>query len=189
MEPAGRDVFEPGAVFEVADGELDGGVLTMEPIDFDDVAVEIGEERVVPPVGPQLLLGSPGEPGAAHDQSAGELAGRVGRLGDLGLAAVGVLDVDPGVLVDASIAAATVGNPQRTAIVNRTSSRLSVAMVSFAQNPESIRIVIWPVAPARRARATSSSMNRRAPRWVFAEPLRIRACTISPVSARVARIG
>ena len=42
----------------------------------------------------------------------------------------------------ASIAAATALNPQRTAIVKRTSSRFRVVIVSLAQNPESIRIVI-----------------------------------------------
>jgi len=40
----------------------------------------------------------------------------------------------------------------------------------LAQNPESNRIVNASVAPARRTPATSSSMNRRAPRWVFADP-------------------
>ena len=33
------------------------------------------------------------------------------------------------------------------------------------------------------------STKRFAPRWVLAEPVRIRACNTSPVSARVARIG
>ena len=42
---------------------------------------------------------------------------------------------------------------------------------------------------AWRTRATTSSMNRPAPRWVFAEHLRIRACSTSPVSARVASSG
>ena len=32
-------------------------------------------------------------------------------------------------------------------------------------------------------------MNRRAPRWVFADPFRIRACNTSPVSALVERSG
>ena len=61
------------------------------------------------------------------------------------------------------------------------------------QNPESIRTVSSPLrtvssprAPARRSRATSSSTNRTTPRAVFAEPLRSRACSTSPVSARVA---
>ena len=91
---------------------------------FDDVAGEVGEERVVSPVRPQPLLGAAGEPGAAHDQSQGVPAGRVGRLGDLRLAAVGVVDVDPGVLVDAARSPPRPRlNPQRMAIVKRTSSR------------------------------------------------------------------
>ena len=56
------------------------------------------------PVGPQPLLGAVGEPGAAHDQPTRcpppSAAGGVGRVGDLGLSAFGVGDVDPGVLVD-----------------------------------------------------------------------------------------
>src|SRR4051794_41008163 len=79
VEPARGDVVEASAGFEVADGELDGGVLTMEPVPFDDVPVEVGDEGVVPPVRPELLLGASGQPGAAHDQAEGELAGRVGR--------------------------------------------------------------------------------------------------------------
>ena len=31
----GRDVFESGAFFEVADGELDDGVVTVELVDLD----------------------------------------------------------------------------------------------------------------------------------------------------------
>jgi hypothetical protein len=57
------------------------------------------------------------------------------------------------------------------------------------QNPESIRKVSSPLAPARRSRATSSSQNRTIPRAVLAEPLRSRACTTSPVSARKASNG
>ena len=62
-------------------------------------------------------------------------------------------------------------------------------MVSLDQYPESKRMMISPVAPARRRRATSSSTKRLVPRWVLADPLRIRAWRISPVSALVARIG
>lgn len=42
-----REVLETGAGLEVFDCEFDGGVLAMEPIDVDDVTVEVGEERVV----------------------------------------------------------------------------------------------------------------------------------------------
>src|SRR5664279_5363179 len=54
-------------------------------------------------------------------------------------------------------------------------------MVVFDQNPESNRMTNSPVAPARRSRATSSQMNRLVPRWVLADPLRIRTWRSSPV--------
>jgi hypothetical protein len=57
------------------------------------------------------------------------------------------------------------------------------------QKPESARSSFGPVAPARCTRAISSSTNRSAPRAVFAEPLRARMCSTSPVPALVARIG
>jgi hypothetical protein len=57
------------------------------------------------------------------------------------------------------------------------------------QNPESARKVSSPLAPARRKRATSSSTNRAMPRAVLALPLRSRAPSTSPLSARVASSG
>ena len=57
------------------------------------------------------------------------------------------------------------------------------------QNPESARTVFAPVAPARLRRATSSSTKRTTSRDDPAEPFRIRANRISPVSARVANSG
>ena len=81
-EPARGAVLEPGAFFEVADGELDGGVVAVELVDGDGGRVEVGDEGVVSPVGPQLGLGGVGEPGAAHDEpervvgSLGRAAGR-----------------------------------------------------------------------------------------------------------------
>ena len=57
------------------------------------------------------------------------------------------------------------------------------------QNPESIRMVSSPLAYARCSRAISSSTNRTIPRAVFAEPLRSRACSTSPLSARKASSG
>ena len=62
-------------------------------------------------------------------------------------------------------------------------------MVALDQKPESNRMTISPLAPARRARATSSSTKRLAPREVLAEPLRIRAWRTSPVPARTATMG
>ncbi len=64
-------------------------------VELDGAAVQVGEEAEVPPVGPELLLGSD-EPGAAHD----EAFCLVGGLGHLGDAVFGVVDADPGVLVD-----------------------------------------------------------------------------------------
>ena len=63
-------VFHPSPFLEVADVELHSGVLTVEGVDGDGVAVEVGEEREVAPVGPQLELAAVGEAGAAHDQAA-----------------------------------------------------------------------------------------------------------------------
>jgi hypothetical protein len=57
------------------------------------------------------------------------------------------------------------------------------------QNPESARNSFGPLAPARATLGISSSTNRSAPREVFADPLRARMWSTSPVPARVARIG
>ncbi len=62
-------------------------------------------------------------------------------------------------------------------------------MVALDQKPESKRMTISPVAPARLALATSSSTKRLAPREVLAEPLRMRACRTSPVPALTAMMG
>jgi hypothetical protein len=47
-------------------------------------------------------------------------------------------------------------------------------MVLADQNPESIRMVSSPLAPARRTRAASSSTNLAVPRAVLARPVRWR---------------
>ena len=57
------------------------------------------------------------------------------------------------------------------------------------QNPLSARNSLTPVAPARVTRAISSSQKRTIPFWVFADPFRRRMCSVSRVSALVARIG
>ncbi len=98
-------MVEPGAFFEVADGEFDGGVVAVEPVSGDGAeVVSVGDEGVVPPVGPQPLLGCVGEAGAAHHQTdAAALfaaAGAVDGFSDLGVAAVGVVDIDPGFVGD-----------------------------------------------------------------------------------------
>lgn len=69
---------------------------------------------------------------------------------------------------------------------------LAIALVIFTfvfQKPESARSSLTPEAPARLTRAISSSLKRRIPRWVFADPLRSRRCSSSPLPARLARIG
>ena len=48
-------------------------------------------------------------------------------------------------------------------------------MVLADQNPESMRMVSSPVAPARRTRPATSSTKRAAPRAVLARPVRWRA--------------
>ena len=50
-------MLEPGAFFQVADGELDGGVIAVELVDVDGGQFDVGDERVVAPVGPQSPLG------------------------------------------------------------------------------------------------------------------------------------
>ena len=65
---AGGEVRE-GLVFEVADRLLDDGVLAVFGLDEGDRFGAVGDEREVPPVGPQLGLRAD-EAGAADDQPA-----------------------------------------------------------------------------------------------------------------------
>lgn len=64
-EAPGRTVQHPCAFFEIADGELDSGMVALELVCGDDVGVEVGHERVVAPVWPQGLLSRVGEPRAS----------------------------------------------------------------------------------------------------------------------------
>ena len=169
-------MVEPGAFFEVADGELDDGVGAVELISGGGVVVGVGDERVVSPVGPHLLLGALGESGAAHHEANGALgfaaAGDVLGLGDLGAAALGVGDVGPGVVADRLDRCAHSGSERdgdRPLDVVGVERSISL----WDQNPESARTVVGPVAPARRRLATSSSTNRTTPR---AEPASLCAC-------------
>ena len=59
----------PAPSLKVADGQLDGGVVTVELVDLGDIAIDVGEEPEVAPVGPQAALGRAREPGATHDQA------------------------------------------------------------------------------------------------------------------------
>ena len=185
-------MVEPGAFFEVADGELDDGVGAVELISGGGVVVGVGDERVVSPVGPHLLLGALGESGAAHHEANGALgfaaAGDVLGLGDLGAAALGVGDVGPGVVADRLDRCAHSGSERDG---DRPLDVVGVEAVDqlWDQNPESARTVVGPVAPARRRLATSSSTNRTTPRAEPAEPLRMRAASTSRVSARAASSG
>jgi hypothetical protein len=45
-------VLESGSFFEVANGEFDPGMVTVELVDRDGVGVEIGDEGMVSPVRP-----------------------------------------------------------------------------------------------------------------------------------------
>ncbi len=186
-EVARGAVLQPGSFFEVPDGEFDAGG-------------GLGGRRRFRPRRRRGRSRTRSDASRAAAGPGGHRSGGCGArstvalvfgLGHLGLAAGRVGDLPPGRFVDAGDG---LGHPLvlvRTAMVSRTLRRARVAMVSLDQNPESNRITISPRLrfPARRNRATTSSMNRRAPRAVFAEPLRMRACTISPLSARLARIG
>jgi hypothetical protein len=82
---AGGKVRE-GLVFEVADGELDDGVLAVLGLDDLEVVAAVGQKREVPPVWPEFSLVSD-QAGAANDQA----LGADHRLGDLRLAIFGVV--------------------------------------------------------------------------------------------------
>ena len=75
-------------VFEVGDDLLDDGVVAVLGLDERDVVGAVGDEREVPPVGPQLGLGAE-QAGAADDQP----PPAVGGLGDLRLAVLGVVAI------------------------------------------------------------------------------------------------
>ena len=110
-EWSGGAAAEPGALFEVTNGELHGGVGSVVGVGGTGVEVfSVGDEAVVAPVGPQLGLGAE-QAGAAHDESqlgplavvavqlVAAAAGFDGGLSDLRLAAAGVFDACPGVVV------------------------------------------------------------------------------------------
>ena len=44
------DVLKAGTLFQVLDGELDGGMLSVERVDVDCVASEVGDEAEVAPL-------------------------------------------------------------------------------------------------------------------------------------------
>jgi hypothetical protein len=176
-------VAQPGAILEVADVKLADGMAAMVDVQADRAALAVGDKGVVAPVGPQAGLRAE-QAGTAHDQPVASKGG----LGDLGDAAVGVVDVGPGVLGDGGDGPAD-GGVWRTVTENRMRWRLQAASTLADQNPESARNTSWPLAPARRTRPASSLTNRSAPRPDAARPVRIRTCSTSPVSALVASNG
>ena len=103
VELAGGEVRER-LVFEVADRELDDGVLAVLGLDHLERLAAVGEEREVAPVGPELGLRTE-QAGAADDQALAVGGG----LGDLCLPVLGVvLERLPGRLGD-------LGDPLRDA--------------------------------------------------------------------------
>ena len=56
-----------GGDFKVEAAKLEGGVLTVERVDLDCGAVQVGEESEVTPVRPQPELTAISESGTAHD--------------------------------------------------------------------------------------------------------------------------
>lgn len=106
-EPSRGAVAQSG-VFEVFDGGFDSGVGSVVGVGGFGVEVAAaGDEAVVAPVGPKLCLGAD-EAGAAYDEpqfagfgAAGSGACFDGGLSDLGLAAGGVGDGLPRLVVDA----------------------------------------------------------------------------------------
>lgn len=172
-------------VEEVADLELDVGVVAVAGLDDREHLGAVGQRRVVASVREQLGLGA-GQANAAHDQALTP----EGRLGDLRLAALRVVLKDaPCLLVDQ---------------VDRGGDRRAQAHADRVQHPlggepRAQRRVVKPRvgaqqdlprrAIARRTRAISSSAKRMIPRWVLAFPMRNRTCRTSPDPARVAISG
>jgi hypothetical protein len=171
-------------VFEVADRELDNGVLAVLGFDDGQWLGAVGQEREVAPVGPEPGLGSE-QPSAPHDQAL--LAER--GLCDLGLALVGVIGQRlPVVIVDRGDRLANMGLPAHSDRVVPARG-LQPQHDGVVPKPRVGPQQLGPSAPARRTRQMSSCTKRRAPLAVLAKPLRARTCSTSPVSARVARIG
>src|ERR1700733_13635471 len=85
VELAGGEMRER-LVFEVADRELDDGVLAVLSLHDLQRLGAVGDERKIPPVRPQLCLWAD-EPGAAHDQPPAVS----GYFGDLRFTVIGVV--------------------------------------------------------------------------------------------------
>ena len=177
-------MVEPGAFLEVADRELDLGVAAVIPLDLRQRLCAVGDEGVVAPVGEQLGLGAD-KSRAADDQP----APRQAALGDLGDPLRRVVGGGLPALLGMRWIARRTLSCWVTPIGSRTPCCSSAAIVLLLPKPESARTSSGPVAPRRRTRCTSSRTKRSAPRWLCADPLRIRACSTSPLSERVAAGG
>ena len=178
-EPSGGAAAEPGALFEVSDGELDCGVGSVVGVGGTGVEVfSVGDEAVVAPVGPQLALGAE-QAGAAHDESqlgplavvAVELvaaaAGFDGALSDLCLAAAGVFDACPVVVVDGRYGCFDLGvvwDRDRVAGVVGAEGRDHVIGEEPRVGAHRHRTVTAASAARRRRRASVSRAKRSLPR-------------------------
>ncbi len=172
-----------GLVFEIGDDLLDDGVIAMLGLDDGESLAAVGDQAEVPPVGKQLGLGTD-EAGAADDQPPVAVDG----LGDLRFAADGVGNLLPGILVDR---------------LHRHLDLLDVAHADRVLPADLLEVVEDLRVPKPRVGAQQllaagagavdaggeSWQKRSIPFCVFADPLRIRMCSTSRVSARVARIG
>jgi hypothetical protein len=83
------------AVLEVTDGQLHHRIAAVIGIQLDGGSFSVGDQGVVAPVWPQGGLGAD-QAGASHHQPVAAKGG----LGELGDAAVGILDPGPGGLGD-----------------------------------------------------------------------------------------
>jgi len=179
-----------GLVFEIADREFDDGVLAMLGLHRRERIAAVRHERKQLPRGQQFALAIERADATNHEPSPVER-----RFGDLRDARGRVvLERRPRPLIDL-LDRRPDGGPRADADRELPAGslepveRLVRPNVLFDQNPESARSSFGPVAPARVTRAMSSSQKRSIPREVFAEPLRQRTCSTSPVSARVASNG
>lgn len=62
-------VLESRSFFEVANGEFNPGMVSVELVDLDGVGVEIGDEGMVSPVRPQRLLDRISQAGPSHHEA------------------------------------------------------------------------------------------------------------------------
>jgi hypothetical protein len=172
---------DPG--FEVTDRELDRGVAAVVGVQPDRGADSVGHKCVVAPGGEELGLGAD-QVGAAHDQPVALIA----SLGELRQAPVGVDDVDPGVLVDRlNRGSDPLGLPHG----DRGADLVAAAGPDGLGRPEPrIGAQGQLAAGARAAHPGGQFVDEPCgAAGGVARPVRWRACSTSPLSARVASSG